>query len=247
MSQRKLRTIRDFATCRLQAHNLKVVGSNPTPATTLPLPDHSAAPLPSAVRSRLMTSAARCSPVQAYFKTARPRRNSGPSRTVCYGRARPCGMWFPQPRCSRIAKRHAPLMALSLLPGMQAARRRPALIFRSRCSAVRFGIWHRMRKLSNLISWSHHSPSGAASTSWVNCGRIHSGKAGESPRERGATDCAMPGAGRGFECRGMGLAMPRQVAAGRCRHRLPVPTTGLPGYRTVCSPASAPSRKYPAW
>ena len=118
-----------------QAHNLKVVGSNPTPATTLPLPgstggpDHSAAPLPSAVRSRLMTSAARCSPVQAYFKTARPRRNSGPSRTVCYGRARPCGMWFPQPGCSRIAKRHAPLMALSLLPGMQAARGRPALIF----------------------------------------------------------------------------------------------------------------------
>jgi hypothetical protein len=72
-----------------------------------------------------------------------------------------------------------------------------------------------MRKPSYLISCSHWSPSGAASTSLVNCGRIQSGRAGGSARERGATDRAMPGAARGLRCRGMaslGLGKSRRAA-----------------------------------
>jgi hypothetical protein len=45
--------------------------------------------------------------------------------------------------------------------------------------------------------------------------------------------------------RAQGLT-PRQAAAVRYRRTLPVPTTGSPDYRRVCSPANEPSRKYPA-
>jgi hypothetical protein len=117
-----------------QAHNLKVVGSNPTPAT-IPIlpgstggPNHSAGPLPSSTpRNRAITSPARCSPAQAYFKRLGRVRTGTFTRRLIW-ESPPCGMWFPPPRCSRIAKRHAP-MALSLLPAMQTVRGRSALTF----------------------------------------------------------------------------------------------------------------------
>jgi hypothetical protein len=55
------------------------------------------------------------------------------------------------------------------------------------------------------------------------------------------------GSGQGLPCRCMALFTPGQAAAVRDRRRLPVPTTGSPDCKTVCSPASAPSRKCPAW
>jgi hypothetical protein len=55
------------------------------------------------------------------------------------------------------------------------------------------------------------------------------------------------GSGQGLPCRRMAQFTPGQAAVVRDRRRLPVPTTGSPDYRTVCSPTNEPSRKYPAW
>jgi len=55
------------------------------------------------------------------------------------------------------------------------------------------------------------------------------------------------GSGQGLLCGSMALFTPGQATVVRYRRRLPIPTTGSPDYRTVCSPANEPSRKYPAW
>ena len=65
--------------------------------------------------------------------------------------SRLCGMWFPPPRCSRIAKRHAPLMALFFCPGCRPRAVDRRLLFRGRCSAVRFGIWDRAAHIGSRL------------------------------------------------------------------------------------------------
>src|SRR6202040_1779332 len=54
-------------------------------------------------------------------------------------------------------------------------------------------------------------------------------------------------AGKGFLRRSMASITPRQVAAVRDRRTRPVPPTNSPDCKTACSPASEPSRRYPAW